>query len=56
MVDAAVVQEIKARLADRYTAAEIVELLGLDAEPIIEEFWDQIQDQLELFEVTNDER
>jgi hypothetical protein len=42
MLDEARVQEIKDRLADRYTAAEIADLLDLPVEELIEEFWDRI--------------
>ena len=42
MIDEDRVQEIKDRLADRYTAAEIADLLDLPVEDLIETFWEQI--------------
>ncbi len=42
MVDEDRVQEIKDRLADRYTAAELCELLDVPVEDIIEEYWARI--------------
>jgi hypothetical protein len=42
MIDDDRVQEIKDRLADRYTAAEIADALDLPVEDLIAEFWDRI--------------
>lgn len=39
MIDANRVQEIKDRLADRYTAAELCDLLDVPVEDIVEEYW-----------------
>lgn len=36
------IEEIKARLADRFTAAELVELLGIPVEDVIEEWWEYL--------------
>lgn len=36
------VEEYKARLADRFTAAELVELMDLPTEDIIESWWEYI--------------
>jgi hypothetical protein len=44
MVDPRLVQEIKDRLADRFTAAELVDLLNIAVEDIIEENWEKILD------------
>lgn len=41
-VDTELINEIKKRLADRFTAMELVELMDLPVETIIEEFWDLI--------------
>lgn len=42
MLDEELVNEYKARLADRYTAAELCELLDLDVNDIIETYWDYL--------------
>lgn len=42
MENAERIQEIKDRLADRYTAAEIADILDIPVEDLIETFWDQI--------------
>lgn len=42
MVDHRLIEEVKARLAERYTAAELVDLLGLKTEDIIEEWWEYL--------------
>jgi hypothetical protein len=42
MLDEDRVQEIKDRLADRYTAAELCDLLDVPVEDIIEEYWRKI--------------
>lgn len=42
MIDVELLDEHKARLADRYTAAELVDLLDLDVWRIIEAFEDEI--------------
>jgi len=49
MVDTERVQEAKDRLADRYTSAELCELLEVPVEDIIEEYWDTILEKGELF-------
>lgn len=40
--DQDLIEEIKKRLADKYTAMELVELMDLPVETIIEEFFDMI--------------
>ena len=51
MVDEGRVQEIKDRLADRYTAAELCDLLDIPVEDIVEEYWAKIMlNAKELFE------
>ena len=50
MIDEDRVQEIKDRLADRYTAAEIADLLDLPVEDLIETFWEQIIKSVLLME------
>lgn len=50
MVDEDRVQEIKDRLADRYTAAEIADLLDLPVEELIEAFWERIVGSATLME------
>lgn len=40
--DQDLIEEIKKRLADRFTAMELVELMDLPVETIIEEFFDMI--------------
>lgn len=49
MVDDERVQELKDRLADRYTAAEICDLINVSVEDIIEEHWEQILSLGSLF-------
>ena len=39
MIDIDLIQEYKMRLADRYTAAELAELLDVPVQDIIEEYW-----------------
>lgn len=39
MIDANRVREIKYRLADRYTAAELCDLLDVPVEDLVEEYW-----------------
>ena len=41
MIDDRLVQEFKDRLADRYTASEIAELLDIPVEDLIETYWDK---------------
>ncbi len=40
MLDDDILQEAKDRLCDRYTAAELVELLDLSTETFLDSFWD----------------
>ena len=49
--DPELVQEAKDRLADRYTSAELCELLEVPVEDIIETYWEMILDKGELFEM-----
>lgn len=42
MIDTELVQEFKDRIAERYTAAELVDLLDVPVEDIIEEYWSKI--------------
>ena len=39
MIDIDLIQEYKMRLADRYTSAELAELLDVPVQDIIEEYW-----------------
>lgn len=50
MLDTERVQEIKDRLADRYTASELAELLDIPVEEIIEEFWSRVLSRPEILE------
>lgn len=50
MFDRQVLDELKARLADRYTAAELVDLLDVSVEEIIEEYISRILDSPDLLE------
>lgn len=43
-VDREKLEEFKQRLADRYTAYELVELLGIDVWRILEEFEDEVME------------
>jgi hypothetical protein len=43
--------EIKYEIQDRYTAAEIVDILGLTTEEIIDILEVQIEDNIELFDL-----
>jgi hypothetical protein len=36
------IQEVKRQIADKYTAAELCEILQVDIEDIIEIYWDRI--------------
>lgn len=42
MLDRQALDELKARLADRYTAMELVDLLAIPVEAIIEEYIENI--------------
>ncbi len=42
MLDRRALDELKARIADRYTAAELVDLLDVPVEDIIEEYINRI--------------
>lgn len=42
MLDRRALDELKARIADRYTAAELVDLLDVSVENIIEEYINRI--------------
>jgi len=48
--DPGLLQDIKDRFADRYTASELCELLEVPVEDIIEEYWEIILEKAELFE------
>ncbi len=48
--DPELVTEIRARLADRYTAAELCDLLDVDVWDIIYEYWEKILENEELIE------
>ena len=50
MLDRRALDELKARIADRYTAAELVDLLGVSVEDIIEEYISLILENSELLE------
>lgn len=39
MIDPDLIEEAKLRLADRYTAAELADLLDVPVHDIIEEYW-----------------
>ncbi len=41
------VMEVKKRLADRYTSAELADFLDLNVYEFIAEYWDQILPKLE---------
>lgn len=43
-IDRELLEEWKDRLADRYTATELVELLDLDVRAILEAFEDEVMD------------
>lgn len=49
--DRQLLEEYKARLADRYTSAELSDLLDIPVEDIIEMYWDRILDAGLLKEV-----
>ncbi len=42
MRDPELEQEMKDRIADRYTTAELVEIIDVPVQDIIEEYWDRI--------------
>lgn len=48
MRDTELEQEAKVRVSDRYTAAELCELLNISVEDIIAEYWDRILDNPEV--------
>lgn len=50
MVDEDRVQEIKDRLADRFTAAELCDLLSVPVEDIIEEYWPKLTKRPDILE------
>lgn len=50
MDDPALVQAAKDKLADRYTSAELCDLLEVPVEDIIAEYWFRLLDKAELFE------
>ena len=50
MLNRQALEELKARIADRYTAAELVDLLGVSVEDIIEEYISLILENSELLE------
>jgi len=43
-------QILKDRMADRYTSAELCELLNIPVEDILNEFWEIVVQKAELFE------
>lgn len=47
MIDLDLLEEFKARLADRYTAEELVEMLRLSEWDILEAFHDKIADLMD---------
>lgn len=51
MPDQEFLNELRERLAERYTAAELVDLLDVPVEDIIEMYLDRIIDNLEMFDV-----
>lgn len=42
--DREIEEELKRRVADKYTAMELVELLDIPVEEILELYWDRIPD------------
>lgn len=50
MVDLDRVQTAKDRLCDKYTSAELCELLEVPVEDIVEDYWELILEKGELFE------
>lgn len=51
MIDSDLIQELKDRLADKYTAAELCDLLNVPVEDIIEEYFHLIlKNKHDLFE------
>lgn len=50
MRDPELEQAAKDRLADRYTASELCELLEVPVEDIIETYWECLLDKAALFE------
>ena len=45
---------IKARLADRYTSAELADMIELDAGLFLDYFLDECIEQLEAFDIEED--
>lgn len=39
MIDENQIDDVKARIADRYTSAELIDLLDVNVEALIEEYW-----------------
>lgn len=50
MLDRQALDELKARIADRYTAAELVDLLDVSVEDILEEYIHLVLRKAELLE------
>ena len=50
MLDREMIEELMARLADRYTASELVDLLDISVEDIIEEYIHLILKRPELID------
>ena len=50
MIDNDLVQITKDRIADKWTSGELCELLDIPVEDLIEMFWDDLVDKLDLFE------
>lgn len=48
MLDADLIAILRARLADKFTAYELVEMLDIPVEDIIEMYLDQIMDNKEI--------
>lgn len=44
------IQNMKDRIADRYTASELCDLIDIPIQDLIEEYWDLIVRNAELFE------
>ena len=66
MIDQELLEEAKMRLADRYTAAELADLLDVPVHDIIEEYWwkvlrntwilEEIGFEFDIEDTTNTER
>lgn len=56
MLNRQALDELKARLADRFTAAELADLLDISVEDLIEEYIDRILRSPEVLEVVGYEQ